>query len=130
MSKFPLIEEDLGLALHHLGDNSRKDEREIFKARLATSDFNKRQANMSDWKQVRDEAAATFCGPNPHRAPTWPVRLKAFKAGYDYAIANDPRVEKMREALEHYESAHYCNEGYPCSHDKTAREALKAFEGD
>jgi len=32
---------------------------------------------------------------------------------------------RYREALEHYESAHYDSKGYPCMNDQTAREALK-----
>ena len=35
---------------------------------------------------------------------------------------------RYREALEHYESAHYDSEGRPCMNDQTAREALKGGE--
>ena len=35
---------------------------------------------------------------------------------------------QMYEALEHYEITHYTHDGYPCVHDDTAREVLKAIE--
>jgi len=38
-------------------------------------------------------------------------------------------TQRLREALEHYESSHYDASGRPCSHDKTASEALKPSAG-
>lgn len=54
---------------------------------------------MTDHSE-RDEAARKYCGPNPHRAPTWPVRYKAFTAGADWAVKNDRRVLKLVEAIQ------------------------------
>jgi len=39
----------------------------------------------------------------------------------------DEKVQELREALEHYESAHYDIYGIPCAHDTTATEALARF---
>lgn len=36
-------------------------------------------------------------------------------------------MKEMGEALEHYEACHYDLRGYPCSHDKTASEALEKY---
>lgn len=36
-------------------------------------------------------------------------------------------MKEMGEALEHYEACHYDLRGHPCSHDKTASEALEKY---
>lgn len=84
---------------------------------------------MTDHSE-RDEAARKYCGPNPHRAPTWPVRYKAFIAGADWAVKNDPRVLKLVEALKFYVDRHdsACDllygEDCSCSDPMVARTAL------
>lgn len=90
---------------------------------------------MTDWKKVRDEAADELGD------------AYSFQAGYDYAMANDPRVKALVEALEllDKDAAHYLEyilkskeptEAYSLGRHDTwkwvqekAREALKAFEG-
>lgn len=37
-------------------------------------------------------------------------------------------IKDMAVALEHYEACHYDLQGYPCSHDKTATEALEKYK--
>lgn len=87
---------------------------------------------MTDWKRIRDEAAERHRDEdiknNPNGYIVTPyvnnqVTHDSFQAGYDYAIANDPRVKKMREALERIYS------GAPCDVFAVCKRALKAFEG-
>ena len=63
--------------------------------------------------------------------------LECAIACFDEREANYKDVEKSdlqqklaiaREALEHYECSHYCNEGYPCTHDNTAKQALEEIK--
>jgi chromosome segregation ATPase len=58
-------------------------------------------------QELRDKLASEHCGPNPHKAPTWPVRRKAFQAGWDARQtqvdelrAENDRLRKLRKADE------------------------------
>lgn len=48
---------------------------------------------------------------------------------HEQTIATQKRViEKLKAALEHYESAHYTISGFPCDHDGVARETICEIE--
>ena len=92
---------------------------------------------MTDWKRVRDEAANDF--ENLQTAHDELGDGYSFQAGYKYAIANDPRVKKMREALEFSRARLLKVYGcYPLPYGtmraerqelEKIDEALKAFDG-
>lgn len=80
---------------------------------------------MTDWERVRDEAAISWCAEYQYSSHL--DRGHAFKAGYDYAIANDPRVMELKLALKEIQDA--CPDGNPKWMNARASKALKAFEG-
>lgn len=100
---------------------------------------------MTDWKQVRDEAAKS-CGdgkavpiirsmyPSTSRGEMSKQFQQVFCEGYDYAIANDPRVKAARRLVELQQKLLMCCRiGKPpgkwLDEMESLREALKAFEG-
>lgn len=88
---------------------------------------------MTDWKRVRDELCFRHCCND--QTDVYDDAEKAYKAAWSDAIANDPRLKALVEALEKIvikvpekvpreEAADMA-----CEFKIVASQALKAFEG-